>query len=320
MEDWGGLALFGLFKKKGPASPSTPTEGYRVYTDQFDREVSAAELIREISPVSLPGPHSISELGNVMRAPTPWRAKATQRSIEFQGRYRQGHDLGDRPFFTLLIDHSGSMRGPKGMTAAVAADVVAGILEHEQAPLDILGFTTSSWRGGRSRRMWQARGRPEHPGRLCDLLHIVYSNGAEPSQNRARDLPLLLVPEVLKENIDGEALIWARRRAQAYNPTTWVCILISDGAAVDDSTIIANGGHVSNWYLNDHLKLVVDEINNDSTIRLGCLGLDREPGGSFRSLRLATVLEDAPAQIFDVLEELIWPPPSAISKNKRTGN
>jgi cobaltochelatase CobT len=115
---------------------------------------------------------------------------------------------------------------------------------------------------------------------------------------------------ILKENVDGEALLWAKQRAMRLDPTSWVCLLISDGAPVDDSTILANGGPKSNWYLADHLKSVVTDFSTDPRTRLGCLALDYEVEAPFRAVRKVDVLEQAPSQVFDLLDDLVWARPT----------
>lgn len=300
---WGGgnVMFWGFGGKKDLSR--TNLELYRPYTTRYDEIVTAASLLQESGLVTFP-------ILEQLREPTPARFRATQRSTQFQSRYRAGHDLGSRPLFTLLIDHSGSMRGPKAMAAAVMADVAGAIFEHERVLFEILGFTTSSWRGGASRRLWQARGSPRSPGRLCDLRHIVYADAAQPDPRWTNALPLMLWPEVLKENVDGEALLWARDRALRLKPTAWVCVHLSDGVPMDDSTVLANGGEENGWYLYQHLAEAVAMLGGDPTIRLGCLSLDYDVGSYFPVSRRADVLDESAAVLFDLLEDLIWTPSS----------
>jgi cobaltochelatase CobT len=310
--------LFGFFRRKLPRGSSEPTpEGYRVFTEQFDQETSASDLMRSIRRRLPTSAMSAEQLYAELQSPTPARMKAVQRSIDFQARWRKGHSLGERPLITILIDHSGSMRGPKAMTAAVAADAIGSILDHERAEFEILGFTTRSWHGGQSRALWLSRGSPEHPGRLCDLLHIVYREAGQPNRpvHWPRSLPLLLIDEVLKENVDGEALLWARRRAMKKEPTSWICLLISDGVPMDDTTVLANGGEKNGWYLNRHLAAVMEEFTSSPTIRAGCLALDYKPDANFLDVRVTDTLQDAPAQAFDVLEALIWPNETSVASD-----
>jgi cobaltochelatase CobT len=294
-----------MFGKKGGRQEVEPNlSPYRAYTTRFDEEVSAASLLARLA--DNPAMRRITEgLRDEIMEPAGPRMKAVKRGVELQARLRRGHDLGDRPLVTLLIDHSGSMRGAKGLMAAVAADVAIDILRHEGIAFELLGFTTSAWRGGRARALWLRKGRPRDPGRLCDLLHIVYSDAERPS-HVDRLLPLLLLPQVLKENVDGEALLWAYERAKRYAPTTWLCLLIGDGSPVDDSTILANGGAQTNWYLANHLLAVTELLQRDAKVRIGGLVLEGETPLPFDSFVEAAVLEDVPISLLTLLERVVW--------------
>ncbi len=238
-----------------------------------------------------------------MRVRTPAWVEATQRAMSFQTRFRAGHSLGDKPHFTLLIDHSGSMKGARSLAAATVTDILGDMLEHQHCSMDLLGFTTGAWKGGKSRVFWLGRGAPENPGRLNDLLHIVYNDETGSVGRWPVYLPLMLMPNVLRENIDGEALLWARDRAMRRDPTSWVCLLISDGAPVDDSTLQEN----DLGYLQRHLQLVVEQLNADPRTRLGCLAFDYHAVVPFRAIKHADGLEHATLRAFDLLEDLIWP-------------
>lgn len=174
----------------------------------------------------------------------------------------------------------------------------------EAIPFDVLGYTTASWHGGESRKAWFKAGRPPYPGRVCDLLHIIYRDGVTEKQNhRWRDgLQILLHDTALKENIDGEALLWAWERASAFAPTTWVCLVISDGAPVDDTTLILNGPDI----LHEHLQEVSRAIQN-SGAQIGGIGLEFDVSRYYPTAKPVKVLANAPAIAFEVLEELIWP-------------
>ena len=151
---------------------------------------------------------------------------------------------------SVLIDNSGSMRGRPIAIAAICADILARTLERCGVQSEILGFTTRGWKGGQSRESWLAAGRPPNPGRLNDLRHIVYKRGDEPYRRARRNLGLMMREGLLKENIDGEALLWAHNRLIARPEERRILMVISDGAPVDDSTASANGG----TYLERHLR------------------------------------------------------------------
>src|SRR3546814_851734 len=143
---------------------------------------------------------------------------------------------------TLLIDNSGSMRGRPISIAAISADILARTLERCGVKVEILGFTTRAWKGGQARERWLSEGRPPHPGRLNDLRHIIYKKADEPWRRARKNLGLMMREGLLKENIDGEALLWAHNRLIARVEERRILMVISDGAPVDDSTLSVNSG------------------------------------------------------------------------------
>jgi cobaltochelatase CobT len=173
---------------------------------------------------------------------------------------------------SLLIDNSGSMRGRPISIAATCADVLARTLERCGVQTEILGFTTRGWKGGQSREMWLSDGRPPHPGRLNDLRHIVYKRADEPYRHARRGLGLMMREGLLKENIDGEALLWAHARLLARPEERRILLVISDGAPVDDSTASANGG----TYLERHLRQVIGWIEGRSNVELAAIGIGHD--------------------------------------------
>jgi cobaltochelatase CobT len=173
---------------------------------------------------------------------------------------------------TLLIDNSGSMRGRPIAIAAICADILARTLERCGVATEILGFTTRGWKGGQSREGWLSAGRPPNPGRLNDLRHIVYKRADEPYRHSRRNLGLMMREGLLKENIDGEALLWAHNRLIARPEERRILMVISDGAPVDDSTASANGGS----YLERHLRQVIDWIEKRSTVELIAIGIGHD--------------------------------------------
>jgi cobaltochelatase CobT len=173
---------------------------------------------------------------------------------------------------TLLIDNSGSMRGRPIAIAAICADILARTLERCGVATEILGFTTRGWKGGQSREAWLSAGRPPNPGRLNDLRHIVYKRADEPYRHSRRNLGLMMREGLLKENIDGEALLWAHNRLIARPEERRILMVISDGAPVDDSTASANGGS----YLERHLRQVIEWIEKRSTVELIAIGIGHD--------------------------------------------
>ena len=173
---------------------------------------------------------------------------------------------------TLLIDNSGSMRGRPIGIAAISADILARTLERVGVKVEILGFTTRAWKGGQSREAWLAAGRPPQPGRLNDLRHIVYKQADEPWRRAKKSLGLMMREGLLKENIDGEALLWAHGRLIARPEDRKVLMVISDGAPVDDSTLSVNSGS----YLERHLRQVIAYIEGKSPVELVAIGIGHD--------------------------------------------
>ena len=186
---------------------------------------------------------------------------------------------------TLLLDNSGSMRGRPIMVAAVCADILARTLERCGVKVEILGFTTRAWKGGMSRDDWIKEGKPPQPGRLNDLRHIVYKSADEPWRRARRNLGLMMREGLLKENIDGEALVWAHQRLIGRPEQRRILMVISDGAPVDDSTLSVNSGH----YLERHLRTVIGEIENHSPVELLAIGIGHDVTRYYR--RAVTIVD-----------------------------
>ncbi len=173
---------------------------------------------------------------------------------------------------TLLIDNSGSMRGRPITVAALCADILARTLERCGVKVEILGFTTRMWKGGQARERWIAAGKPPNPGRLNDLRHIVYKSADAPWRRARKNLGLMLREGILKENIDGEALLWAHGRLIARSEQRRILMVISDGAPVDDSTLSVNPGN----YLERHLRDVIGYIEARSPVELIAIGIGHD--------------------------------------------
>ncbi len=173
---------------------------------------------------------------------------------------------------TILIDNSGSMRGRPIMVAAVTADIMARTLERCGVKAEILGFTTRAWKGGKSFQDWMAAGKPEAPGRLNDLRHIVYKSADMPWRRAKRNLGLMMREGLLKENIDGEALDWAYKRLMSRPEQRRILMVISDGAPVDDATQSQN----KSGLLENHLRLMIDKIENRSEVELVAIGIGHD--------------------------------------------
>lgn len=173
---------------------------------------------------------------------------------------------------SLLIDNSGSMRGRPITVAAMSADILARTLERCGVKVEILGFTTRSWKGGTAREKWVNEGKQKNPGRLNDLRHIIYKGADMPWRRGRNNLGLMLREGLLKENIDGEALLWAHNRLLARPEQRRILMVISDGAPVDDATLSANPGN----YLERHLRSVIQYIENKSDVELTAIGIGHD--------------------------------------------
>ena len=278
---------------------SPPTD-YKAFTTRFDEIVESAELcdeeelgrLRAYLDQQMAGLQTVvTRLANRLQR----RLMAQQaRSWDFDQEegildaarlarvvVSPGHSLSykverDTEFrdtvVTLLLDNSGSMRGRPIAIAAICGDILARTLERCGVATEILGFTTRGWKGGQSREAWLTAGRPANPGRLNDLRHIVYKRADEPYRHSRRNLGLMMREGLLKENIDGEALLWAHNRLIARPEERRILMVISDGAPVDDSTASANGGS----YLERHLRQVIDWIEKRSTVELIAIGIGHD--------------------------------------------
>ena len=287
---------------------------YKVFTTRFDEVEDAANLCdpEELSRLRLQLDRQLAHLqGVVSRLANRLQRKLMaqqQRSWEFDleeglldaGRLarvvtnptqslsfkREKETQFRDTVVTLLIDNSGSMRGRPITIAAMTADLLARTLERCGVKVEILGFTTSQWKGGQSRKLWTENGKPANPGRLNDLRHIVYKAADMPWRRARRNLGLMLREGILKENIDGEALAWAHNRLAARSEQRRILMVISDGAPVDDSTLSVNPGN----YLEQHLRDVIDFIENNSEVRLLAIGIGHDVT---RYYRRAVTLMDA---------------------------
>ncbi len=173
---------------------------------------------------------------------------------------------------TLLIDNSGSMRGRPITIAALCADILSRTLERCNVKVEILGFTTKNWKGGESREEWNKNGKPQYPGRLNDLRHIIYKSADSNWRQSKKNLGLMLKEGLLKENIDGEAILWAFNRLKKRKEERKILMVISDGAPVDDSTLSVNSGD----FLEKHLKKVVKTIQDNKEFEILAIGIGHD--------------------------------------------
>ncbi len=283
-----------------PAPHSDADPNYAVYATDFDEEIKAEELAEPAELERLrayldqqlePLKGAVSRLANKLQR----RLQAQQnRSWEFDleegtldaGRlarvvanpttplsFKREKDTEFRDTcVTLLLDNSGSMRGRPISIAAICADVLARTLERCSVKVEILGFTTRAWKGGQARERWLAQGRPQQPGRLNDLRHIIYKGADAPWRRVRPNLGLMMKEGLLKENIDGEALEWAHRRMMARPEARRILMVISDGAPVDDSTLSVNPAN----YLEKHLRDVIAMVERRRAVELIAIGIGHD--------------------------------------------
>tara|TARA_Y100001970_G_scaffold278856_1_gene385179 strand:- start:13108 stop:14913 length:1806 start_codon:yes stop_codon:yes gene_type:complete len=189
---------------------------------------------------------------------------------------------------TLLIDNSGSMRGRPITIAAICADILSRTLERCSVKVEILGFTTKNWKGGQSRELWNKKGKPKTPGRLNDLRHIIYKGADTHWRQSKNNLGLMLKEGLLKENIDGEAILWAFNRLKKRKEERKILMVISDGAPVDDSTLSVNSGD----FLEKHLKKIVKFIENKTNIEILAIGIGHDVSRYYdRAIKITDVNE-----------------------------
>ncbi len=283
-----------------PPADMSPHFDYKAWTTQFDEVIAATDLcdVDELARLRgyldqqlVPLQAVVSRLANRLQR----RLMAQQnRSWDFDQEeglldaarlarvvinpmqslsYKMEKDTEFKDtVVTLLIDNSGSMRGRPISIAAISADILARTLERCGVKTEILGFTTRAWKGGQSRETWLAAGRPPQPGRLNDIRHIVYKKADEPWRRARNSLGLMMREGLLKENIDGEALLWAHGRLIARPEERRILMVISDGAPVDDSTLSVNSGS----YLERHLRQVIDWIERKSPVELIAIGIGHD--------------------------------------------
>lgn len=298
---------------------------YKSYTTQFDEVVSATDLcdeeeltrLRAYLDTQLKGLQGVvTRLANRLQR----RLMAQQnRSWDFDQEeglldaarlarvvISPGHSLSYKierdvefkdTIVTLLIDNSGSMRGRPISIAAISADILARTLERCGVKTEVLGFTTRAWKGGQSREAWLSGGKPAQPGRLNDLRHIVYKKADEPWRRARKNLGLMMREGLLKENIDGEALLWAHTRLLARPEDRRILMVISDGAPVDDSTLSVNNA----GYLEQHLRKVIDWIEKQSPVQLVAIGIGHDVT---RYYRRAVTIMDAEQLGGTIIEQL----------------
>ncbi len=304
-----------------PSGPQPPRERppadiephYRAFARQFDEEIGAEELC-DASELSRLRQQLDQQLQNLQGVVSKLANRLQRRLMAQQTRawdfdldegmldagrlarvvanplialsYKRERDTEFRDtVVTLLIDNSGSMRGRPITVAAMCGDILARTLERCAVKVEVLGFTTRAWKGGSSRERWVAEGKPRNPGRLNDLRHIVYKSADAPWRRARKNLGLMLREGLLKENIDGEALLWAYQRLLVRTERRRILMVISDGAPVDDSTLSVNPGN----YLERHLRQAIAQIEGRDEVELIAIGIGHDVTRYYR--RAVTIVD-----------------------------
>jgi len=273
---------------------------YKIFTNEFD-EIAKAETLENQEEILILRKNLDQQLTNFQNLITKLANKLQRQLLAKQKRswdfdleeglldssklprviidpynslsFKKEKDLEFKDtIVTLLIDNSGSMRGRPITIAAICADILSRTLERCSVKVEILGFTTKNWKGGKSREEWNKRGKPKLPGRLNDLRHIIYKSADTHWRQSKKNLGLMLKEGLLKENIDGEAITWAFNRLNKRKEERKILMVISDGAPVDDSTLSVNSGD----FLEKHLKKIVKFIENTSEIEILAIGIGHD--------------------------------------------
>jgi cobaltochelatase CobT len=305
--------------RRGPASEHNPFDDfnekvdYHVFTEEFDETITAEELC-DAAELDRLRAFLDKQLAHLQGAVGRLANRLQRRLMAQQNRswdfdleegyldparltrmiidpmqplsFKMERDTQFRDtVVTLLIDNSGSMRGRPITVAATCADILARTLERCGVKVEILGFTTRAWKGGQAREKWLPIGKPPTPGRLNDLRHIIYKSADAPWRRARSNLGLMMREGLLKENIDGEALIWAHNRLLGRREQRKILMMISDGAPVDDSTLSVNPGN----YLERHLRAVIEQIETRSPVELLAIGIGHDVTRYYR--RAVTIVD-----------------------------
>jgi len=316
---------------------------YKIFTKEFDEEITAEELCDEAELDRLRAfldkqlAHLQSAVGRLANRLQRRLMAQQNRSWDFDLEegyldparlvrlvidpmqplsFKKERDTKFRDtVVSLVIDNSGSMRGRPITVAASCADILARTLERSGVKVEILGFTTKAWKGGQSRENWLASGKPATPGRLNDLRHIIYKSADAPWRRSRRNLGLMMREGLLKENIDGEALMWAHNRLINRREQRKILMMISDGAPVDDSTLSVNPGN----YLERHLRAVIEQIETRSPVELLAIGIGHDVTRYYRKAVTIVDADELAGAMTEQLASLFEENTGAGGRGRRAG-
>lgn len=303
------FALFdprrGLTRRK-PVADGPEDELYRIYSTEYDIELSGGELVAALPAASLD-----RSRGHLECNPAVWKAWIGHTTALLDENDDLLEELlpGLRTAMArldpadvavvLLIDQSGSMKGEPVARAAALADLFARLCAALGVRNEVLGFSTAGWWGGHVYQAWKRAGRPERPGRLCALMHVIYKSAEEPRLSEtARSA--IVHPDVLRENVDGEAVLWAADRLAALPVRHRLLLVLSDGAPVDDATLQNNGPSILHW----HIQKVVREVQASGLI-VGGLGINHRVEAYYPRSEAVTALDALPLAMGRVLARML---------------
>ena len=301
---------------------------YSIFTNEYDEIIEAKDLTTPDEAIRLrtqldnlikPHQTTIGKLANrlqrllLAQQNTSWNYNLEEGMLDTARLHRviakPGYPLSFKQetenkfkdtVVTLLIDNSGSMRGRSISLAAICTDIIGSTLERCQIKTEILGFTTKNWKGGDSKQKWIRQGSQMNPGRLNDIRHIIYKSADNSWRRSRKHFGTMLREGLLKENIDGEALIWSHERLIKRTEDRKILIVISDGAPVDDSTLSVNNEE----YLDNHLKKIIFEIENDSSVELQAIGIGHDVTKYYKNAITINRAEELGEVLLDQLTKL----------------
>ena len=301
---------------------------YSIFTNEYDEIIEAKDLTTPDEAIRLrtqldnlikPHQTTIGKLANrlqrllLAQQNTSWNYNLEEGMLDTARLHRviakPGYPLSFKQetenkfkdtVVTLLIDNSGSMRGRSISLAAICTDIIGSTLERCQIKTEILGFTTKNWKGGDSKQKWMLQGSQMNPGRLNDIRHIIYKSADNSWRRSRKHFGAMLREGLLKENIDGEALIWSHERLIKRTEDRKILIVISDGAPVDDSTLSVNNEE----YLDNHLKKIIFEIENDSSVELQAIGIGHDVTKYYKNAITINRAEELGEVLLDQLTKL----------------
>lgn len=309
---WAAAALFALcvlamvwrappLRAPVTSVPLDPSKPYGVYCRDFDIEVEARNLVSTLGLHRVSSEELVATIENGLGA---WRVRHDFAALESAERIRSttSQEALEDTVISLLVDHSGSMRGQRMLLAAGAVRMASDLLDGLRVKHEVLGFTTVRWKGGSSRERWLWSGRPPYPGRLNDVLHIIYCSVGE--RLNMHHCATMLRPELLKENLDGEAVQWAASRLRKRGENRKCIVVVSDGAPVDDSTLCENGDE----YLENHLRSVIQEIAQAGDVQLAAIGISYSVDRYYRQSIIISSPDDLGTAVLQLIEQLLCTP------------